>query len=221
MLVRWPAIVVLTIHDDSERISPALEAGAVGYLVKPVSPARLLEALAEAQTGGSPMSSQIARLVVRRFQEQGHSRQRLQALSARENEILEHVARGLHTKEIADALGLSGQTVGCHLRNIYEKLHVHARAAAVRRTRLQLVSVWYSSSLNARALAAPVRQRRARAAPSASGIHPDRSPLVQSAEVCSGGNPDCAGPAQTITYAALHCVIQHHEIHLRTTREDD
>jgi DNA-binding NarL/FixJ family response regulator len=135
VLARWPtiAIVVLTIHDDPERIFPALEAGAIGYLVKPVSPTRLLEALAEAHAGGSPMSSQIARLVVRRFQEQGHSRQQLEALTPRENEMLEYVARGLETKEIAVQLGLSERTVGSHLRNIYEKLHVHSRAAAVAR----------------------------------------------------------------------------------------
>ncbi len=135
VLVRWPtiAIVVLTIHDDPERIFPALEAGAIGYLVKPMSPARLLEAIAEANAGGSPMSSQIARLVVRKFQQQGRSRNQLAVLTPRETEILDHVARGLETKEIADVLHLSERTIGTHLRNIYEKLHVHSRAAAVAR----------------------------------------------------------------------------------------
>lgn len=132
---RWPeiAVLVLTVHDDCERIFPALETGAVGYLVKPVAPARLLEAIAEAHTGGSPMSSQIARLVVRRFQEQGRARPKLNGLSPRETEILEHIARGLENKEIASLLGLSDRTIGSHLRNIYDKLHVHSRAAAVAR----------------------------------------------------------------------------------------
>ncbi len=135
VLVRWPtvAIVVLTIHDDAERIFHALEAGAVGYLVKPTAPTRLLEAISEAKAGGSPMSSQIARLLVRRFQEHARAHQQLQVLTARENEILEHVTRGLYTKEIADLLSLSERTVGTHLRNIYEKLHVHSRSAAVAR----------------------------------------------------------------------------------------
>lgn len=134
-LARWPsvAIVILTIHDDPERFFPALEAGAIGYLVKPVSPARLLEALAEAHAGGSPMASQIARLVVRKFQAQGRSRNQLEALTPRETEILDQIARGLETKEIADVLHLSERTIGTHLRNIYEKLHVHSRAAAVAR----------------------------------------------------------------------------------------
>jgi len=131
----WPklAILVLTIQDDSARIFEALEAGAIGYLVKPVAPARLLEAIAEAHAGGSPMASQIARLVVKRFQHQGRSRQELDKLTPREMEILECIARGLLSKEIAADLRISERTIGSHLRNIYEKLQVHSRAAAVAR----------------------------------------------------------------------------------------
>jgi DNA-binding NarL/FixJ family response regulator len=132
---RWPklAVLVLTVHDDSQRIFQALEAGAVGYLVKPVPPAKLLEAIAEAHAGGSPMSSQIARLVVRRFREHGQLRRQLEGLTPREAEVLDHVARGFETKEIATALDISERTVGSHLRNIYDKLHVHSRAAAIAR----------------------------------------------------------------------------------------
>jgi len=135
VIARWPklAILILTIYDDTARIFEALEAGAIGYLVKPVSPAKLLEAIAEAHAGGSPMASQIARLVVKRFQHQGRSRQELEMLTARETELLEQIARGLQTKEIADLLGISNRTIGSHLRNIYEKLHVRSRAAAVAR----------------------------------------------------------------------------------------
>jgi DNA-binding NarL/FixJ family response regulator len=104
--VRWPklAVLVLTIHDDPKVIFQALENGAVGHLIKPVPPARLLEAIAEAHAGGSPMSSSIARLVVRRFQERGRSRRQLESLTPREAEVLDHVTRGLETKEIAAAL---------------------------------------------------------------------------------------------------------------------
>ena len=135
IVARWPklAILVLTIHDDNARIFEALEAGAIGYLIKPVAPAKLLEAIAEAHAGGSPMASQIARLVVKRFQQRSRSRQELDTLTPRETEILEQVARGLQTKEIADLLSISERTIGSHLRNIYEKLHVHSRAAAVAR----------------------------------------------------------------------------------------
>lgn len=130
---RWPkiAVLVLTIHDDSTQLFGALESGAIGYLVKPVSPVRLLEAIAEAHAGGSPMSSQIARLVVRRFQDQARSRQKLEAVTPREREILNCIARGLDTMEIAGLLQISDRTIGSHLRKIYEKLQVHSRAAAV------------------------------------------------------------------------------------------
>lgn len=135
MTARWPklAIVVLTIHDESAKIFTALEAGAVGYLGKPVSPVRLLEAIAEAHAGGSPMSSSIARMVVRKFHDQGRMQQKLDQLTARETEILDHISQGLSTKEIAASLGLSDRTIGSHLRKIYDKLQVHSRAAAVGR----------------------------------------------------------------------------------------
>lgn len=135
VVARWPklAVLVLTIQDDSARIFEALEAGAIGYLIKPVSPSKLLEAIAEARAGGSPMSSQIARLVVKRFQKQGRARHELDTLTPRETEIIEQVSRGLQTKEIAELLNISGRTIGSHLRNIYEKLHVRSRSAAVAR----------------------------------------------------------------------------------------
>ena len=133
MVARWPklAIVVLTIHDECADIFTALEAGAIGYLGKPVSPVRLLEAIAEAHAGGSPMSSSIARMVVRRFHEQGRMRRQLNQLTARETEILDHISRGLSTKEIASLLGLSDRTIGSHLRSIYHRLQVHSRTAAL------------------------------------------------------------------------------------------
>jgi DNA-binding NarL/FixJ family response regulator len=133
MVARWPklAIIILTIHDEAAKIFTALEAGAIGYLGKPVSPVRLLEAIAEAHAGGSPMSSPIARMVVRRFHEQGRMQQKLDQLTTRETEILDHISRGLSTKEIAALLELSDRTIGSHLRNIYDKLQVHSRTAAI------------------------------------------------------------------------------------------
>jgi RNA polymerase sigma factor (sigma-70 family) len=133
MVARWPklAIIILTIHDECAKIFTALEAGAIGYLGKPVPPVRLLEAISEANAGGSPMSSPIARMVVRRFQEQGRMQQKLDQLTARETQILDHISRGLSTKEIASLLGLSDRTIGSHLRNIYDKLQVHSRTAAL------------------------------------------------------------------------------------------
>ena len=133
VVARWPklAILVLTIHDDSARIFAALKAGVMGNLIEPVSPAKLLEAIAEARAGGSPMSSQIARLVVKRLHEQGRSKEQLTTLTPREEEILHHVSTGRQTKEIAELLDISARTVSSHSRNIYEKLHAQTRSQAV------------------------------------------------------------------------------------------
>lgn len=135
IVAHWPhlAIIVLTVHDEAAEIFAALEAGAIGYLGKPVSSVRLLEAIAEAHAGGSPMSTSIARLVVRKFHQQGQLRKHLDQLTARETEILDHISRGLTTKEIASQLHLSDRTIGSHLRKIYDKLQVHSRSAAVSR----------------------------------------------------------------------------------------
>jgi DNA-binding NarL/FixJ family response regulator len=135
LVARWPklAIIVLTVHDESAKIFAALEAGAIGYLGKPVSSVRLIEAIAEAHAGGSPMSTSIARLVVRKFHAQGRLRKSLHQLTPRETEILDHISRGLSTKEIATHLELSDRTISSHLRKIYDKLQVHSRSAAVSR----------------------------------------------------------------------------------------
>ncbi len=135
VVARWPklAVIVLTIHDEAAEIFAALEAGAIGYLGKPVSSVRLLEAIAEAHAGGSPMSTAIARRVVRKFHEHGQVRKHLDQLTPRELEILDHISRGLSTKEIATRLELSDRTISSHLRKIYDKLQVHSRSAAVSR----------------------------------------------------------------------------------------
>ena len=124
-------VVVLTVSDDAHRIFRALEAGACGYLVKPVPPTRLLEAITDAKGGGAPMSSQIARLVIKSFRERGRIREKLEDLTSREAEILELLSKGFLTKEIGDRLDISARTVETHLHHIYHKLHVRSRAQAV------------------------------------------------------------------------------------------
>jgi DNA-binding NarL/FixJ family response regulator len=124
-------MLMLTIEENSNRVFDSLAAGAAGYLVKNVAPARILEAIEEVHRGGSPMSSHIARMVVQRFQAQGPSRRSEENLTAREEEILRLISKGFRAKEIADQLGISVYTVQTHVRNIYEKLHVRSRAEAV------------------------------------------------------------------------------------------
>lgn len=126
-------IVMLTIEADSRRVFESLAAGATGYLVKNVPPAALLAAIEEVRRGGSPMSSQIARMLVQSFHRQGPVSREEENLTTREQEILRLIAKGYRTKEVAEALAISTLTVETHLRNIYDKLHVRSRAGAVAR----------------------------------------------------------------------------------------
>lgn len=126
-------VIMLTIEDDSRAVFDSLAAGATGYLVKNLPPIQILAAVEEVHRGGSPMSSQIARLLVRKFQETSPQPGAAPALTPRETEVLSLAAKGYRSKEIADELSLSTQTVQTHFRNIYEKLHVRSRTEAVAR----------------------------------------------------------------------------------------
>lgn len=126
-------IIMLTIEENSERVFESLAAGATGYLVKNVPPAKILEAIEEVHRGGSPMSSQIARLLVRSFQQGDPPKREQDNLTRREAEVLDFISKGYRSKEVADALSISVQTIETHLRNIYTKLHVRSRVEAVAR----------------------------------------------------------------------------------------
>jgi DNA-binding NarL/FixJ family response regulator len=130
--LRFPRIelLVLTMHSEASWIFPALEAGASGYIVKGTSPANLLDAITEVHSGGSFMSSQVARLVMKSFQKPA-SGAADGSLSPRENEVLRLLSKGMRYAEIAAELGISPRTVNTHLHRIYEKLHVHSAAGAV------------------------------------------------------------------------------------------
>lgn len=136
--------VMLTMYDDPEKIFAALSAGATGYLLKSTSRDELISGILQVHAGGSPMSSAIARKVVRSFAQQpGDSAappaqprepaspdDGFAALSEREQEILGMLAQGFLYKEIADKLALSVFTVKTYTRRIYEKLQVHSRSQA-------------------------------------------------------------------------------------------
>lgn len=124
-------VIMLTVDEDAERVFESLRAGATGYLVKHTAPEEILEAIAQVQRGGAPMSSHIARMVVTAFRNPVKSQVPLPELSGREVDVLRLLARGFRSKEIADELGIGTGTVNTHVRHIYEKLHVRARAEAV------------------------------------------------------------------------------------------
>lgn len=124
-------IMMLTVYEDDDKVFKSIVAGATGYILKRTPPVELLEAIRDLHEGGSPMSDQIARKVVKAFQEMGKSSKETENLSDRELEILSYLAKGYQDKEIAEHFFLSIKTVRTHLRNIYQKLHVRSRTEAV------------------------------------------------------------------------------------------
>ncbi len=124
--------MVCSFYDDDEYIFTALKNGACGYILKDSMPQQILNSLKELYQGGAPMSPYIAKKVINSFQ-QKPAISRLAELTKRENEILQLVATGLLVKEVAQQLNLSAHTVTKHMKNIYQKLHVNNRIAAVNR----------------------------------------------------------------------------------------
>ena len=124
-------VLMLTVCTDHERVFQALQAGAVGYLLKRTTPEALLNAITEARKGGAPMTSEIARKLVEMFHKSAPTAPEGANLSLREEQVLHLLTEGLANKEIADRLQISFDTVRTHLKHIYEKLHVRSRAEAV------------------------------------------------------------------------------------------
>jgi DNA-binding NarL/FixJ family response regulator len=128
-------VIMLTVYEDSERIFQALQAGADGYLVKSSPTDVLLRAIEDVHQGGAPMSSHIARKVVRQFRQNdpGPAKDETEGLAPREREVLNLLASGFVYKEIADRLGIGTETVKTYVKNICKKLHVRNRLEAVAR----------------------------------------------------------------------------------------
>lgn len=124
-------ILMLTNYSDDDRIFDSLRAGAVGYLLKNSSTAKLAEAIKEAFHGGAPMSGEVAQKVIAYFHSQKKTSTYTTTLSDREQEVLQALSDGLSNKEIATKLFISVPTVRFHLKNIYAKLHVNSRTEAV------------------------------------------------------------------------------------------
>ena len=132
LLLPATQVIMLTVYEDTSSIFSALKAGACGYLLKSASPSEILEALVTVQSGGAPMTSEIARKIVTAFQStSSNTTGNPESLSERESEILELLCEGKVSKEIAEKLSISYHTVRVHLKHIYEKLHVKSRSEAM------------------------------------------------------------------------------------------
>jgi len=123
--------MMFTVYENDEKVFEALKAGASGYLLKNTGLLQITESLKELYDGGSPMSSNIARKLVTIFRQEHTETEPMEALSKRENEVLQLLAKGLLYKEIADQLSISTGTVRQHIHKIYEKLHVQNRTEAI------------------------------------------------------------------------------------------
>ena len=121
-------ILVVTVFGDEESVIGALEAGARGYLLKGALEHDIAEDIRHLRSGGSPLSPVIARQVLKRLIPAPPAPG---ALTQRESEILNAIARGFNYGETASLLHLSVQTVHTHLKNIYRKLAVHSKTEAV------------------------------------------------------------------------------------------
>ncbi len=141
-----PAVLMLTVFDDSDRIFRALQAGADGYLLKRAAPVAILVAIREVRTGGAPLTPSVARQVLGFFGGAGGAgtsgggphaptgpaeAAAVASLTAREQQVLGLLVEGFSYKMIAAELAVSLETVRSHIKHTYEKLHVRSGTEAV------------------------------------------------------------------------------------------
>jgi two-component system, NarL family, response regulator LiaR len=122
--------IMCTAYDEDEKVFKALEAGANSYILKRSNPQLLLQAIKEVMEGGSPMSPDIARKIVSRFQQKTDAKEKYH-ITPKEEEVLQLLSVGHTYEEIADKLNITTKTLKRHIYNIYEKLHVDNKMEAV------------------------------------------------------------------------------------------
>ena len=124
-------VLMLTVFDDNKNVFEALKAGANGYILKKTQPAKLLEYIQDAQTGGAPMTSSIAAQVLRMFSEIPVTKNEDYNLSEREKNVLQLLVNGYSYKMIAAEMFIAIDTVRSHIKKIYEKMQVNSKSEAV------------------------------------------------------------------------------------------
>lgn len=124
-------VIMLTVFEDNKSVFNSILAGANGYILKKTPPAKILQAIEEAATGGMPMTPTVARRVIEMFRDYAPQSSTDVSLTEREKEILSCLVDGLNYSKIGEKLFISLDTVRNHIRHIYEKLHVHSKSQAV------------------------------------------------------------------------------------------
>jgi DNA-binding NarL/FixJ family response regulator len=129
----WPyvQIMAITMFEDTDTILKSIRAGAVGYLVKSIAPPDLLQAIRVVRGGGSFLSGPVALRILEQLQAEARDPRSNFELSTREEEILQGLVNGYTYKRLAEQLNISIDTVRSHIKNLYEKMHVHSRNEAV------------------------------------------------------------------------------------------
>jgi len=130
---RYPdmQVLMLTVYDDDDRIFDALCAGASGYLLKRTPPAKLLENIREAMSGGAPVSPEVASRVIKFFRELHVPERSDYDLTPHEIRLLKLLTEGYNYTTAAEKLGVSYNTIKFHVRHIFDKLQVHSKSEAV------------------------------------------------------------------------------------------
>jgi DNA-binding NarL/FixJ family response regulator len=123
-------VLILTAYDDREKVYRAICNGASGYLLKTADPDEILGGIRDVVQGTSALSSPIAKMILEGFSRYGPV-EHIEPLTAREEDVLRYLVKGLIKKEIADELSISQHTVDMHLRSVYRKLHVRSQTEAV------------------------------------------------------------------------------------------
>lgn len=131
--------IVSTVLGDDAHVVAALSAGAQGYILKGQPEAIVRRQLVQLQFGIPALSPPIARRIMDHFQRTGPVDDEIQALTARETDVLTMVSKGFRNAEVAQALGLAESTIATHVKSIYRKLGISSRAeAALHATRMGL-----------------------------------------------------------------------------------
>jgi DNA-binding NarL/FixJ family response regulator len=120
------AVLVLSSFSDAPRVTEALDAGAIGYVLKDTEPTVLLEAIRSAARGHSPLDPRVARTVLHARRESAPGAE----LTDREQQVLRLVGQGMANKQIARALGIREGTVKAHLTNVFQRIGVRDRTSA-------------------------------------------------------------------------------------------
>lgn len=122
--------IILTAYDDDEAINAAVLAGASGYVLKEVRGNRLIENIRTVAVGGSLLGPSLSHRVVERIRDEHEGDPRLEALSARENEVLTLIAEGLTNRQIGEVLALAEKTVKNYVSSLLSKLGLQRRTQA-------------------------------------------------------------------------------------------